>query len=71
MMPLQFSNPAGLSVFATVFPGSNNCTGFQPISAALRIACAANFGIEKLQKRSASENLRLTICESTVGSLVS
>src|SRR5713226_3708576 len=71
-MPLEFSNPAGcnapLIVVATLF---RKCTGFQPISAALRIAYAAYFAIVTLRNTSAPEDLRLTICESTVGSVVS
>src|SRR5229473_5978190 len=71
-IPLAFSSPAGFSAIpievATLF---RMCTGFQPISAALRIACAAYFEIVTLKNRSAPEDLRLTICESTVGSVVS
>ena len=39
-------------------------------AAALRIACAANFGTEKIRSTSAPEAFSDTICESTVGSLV-
>ena len=47
------------------------CSGFQPISATLRIACAANFGVATLKKMSAPEAFSLMICGSTVGSEVS
>ena len=47
------------------------CSGFQPISAALRIACAANFGIATLKNTSAPDAFSSTICESMVGSVVS
>ena len=45
--------------------------GFQPISATLRIACAANFGVPATSSASAPELFRFTTCESTVGSVIS
>src|SRR5207253_1941524 len=63
------SRPAGLSTEPTEFDTLlSRCTGFQPISCAFLIACAANFGVVTLKKTSAPEFFRLTICESTVGS---
>ncbi|MNG24016.1 hypothetical protein D3C84_1086910 [compost metagenome] len=47
------------------------CVGFQPMSAALRIACAANLGVVMLKKVSAPEAFRLTIWLSMVGSVTS
>ena len=41
------------------------------MSKALRIACAANFGVVMLTNTSAPEPCSWTICESTVGSLTS
>src|SRR5688572_8967565 len=70
--PWLFSMPAGFRVEATedetLF---RYCTGFQPMSAALRIACAANFGMEMLKKTLAPESLSWMIWLSTVGSVVS
>src|SRR3954468_5656489 len=69
---LEASNPAGFSTEPTEFDTLlSRCTGFQPISCAFLIACAANFGVVTLKKTSAPEAFRLMICESTVGSLVS
>jgi hypothetical protein len=45
------------------------CTGFQSISAALRIARAANLGAETLKKTLAPESLSWMIWLSTVGSV--
>src|ERR1041384_3242842 len=68
-MPLDASSPAGLSTEPTEFDTLfRRCTGFQPISAAFLIACAANFGVVTLKNTSAPEPLSETICESTVGS---
>jgi len=47
------------------------CSGCQPMSNVLRIAWAANFGVVTLKNTSAPEPLRLTICESMVGSVTS
>src|SRR5262249_32902343 len=61
--------PAGLSTEPTEFDTlANMCTGLQFSSAALRIACAANFGADSLKKTSAPVDLSVTISESTVGS---
>jgi hypothetical protein len=45
--------------------------GFQPISAAFLIACAANFGVVMLKKVSAPEAFSDTIWLSMVGSVTS
>src|SRR5215469_3099267 len=71
-MSLQFSKPAGFSVPATELPMPLKiCSGFHSISAALRVACAANFAMAVLMKTSQFADFILTICESTVGSVVS
>src|SRR5215470_2621955 len=68
-MPLEASRPAGLSTDPTEFDTLfRRCTGFQPISCAFLIACAANFGVVTLKNTSAPEFFRDTIWESTVGS---
>ena len=72
-MPLAFSSPAGLSTEPTECETLlRMCTGFQPISAALRIACAANFGVVTLKKTSAPEAFSLMIwrIDRRVGDLV-
>ena len=72
MMSLAFSMPAGLSTEPTELDTLlSRCNGFQPISAALRMACAANFGVVTLKNTSAPEAFRLMTWESTVGSDVS
>ena len=45
--------------------------GLQPISKALRIDCAANFGVAAITNTSAPEAFSLTIWESMVGSEIS
>ena len=47
------------------------CAGFQSISAALRIAWAANFGVAMLKKTLAPVSLSWMIWLSTVGSVTS
>ncbi len=49
----------------------SSSSGFQPISDALRIVWAANFGVPATKRASAPELFRFTICESTVGSAIS
>src|SRR5258708_4112324 len=72
MMPWQLSKPAGFIVEATEAETLlRYCTGFQPRSPALRIACAANLGMAMLKKTLAPESLSWMTCESTVGSVVS
>src|SRR5688572_13110812 len=72
MIPTDLSRPAGVSTEPTeddtLF---SRCTGFQPMSCALRIACAANLGVEMLKNTSAPLLCSCTICESTVGSVTS
>src|SRR5215467_14178334 len=71
-IPLALSKPAGLSTAPTeretLF---SRWTGFQPISAAFLMACAANFGDVTSKKTSAPDAFNVTIWESTVGSLTS
>src|SRR5258708_17993341 len=70
--PTDLSRPAGFSVPAIELDGKSMITvGFQPISDALRIACAANFGVPAIKNASAPELFKLTTCESTVGSVTS
>src|SRR5882757_7508 len=53
MMSLAFSRPAGLRTFSTESEmPTRMCNGFHPISAALRIAIAANFGVVRFTKTS-------------------
>src|SRR4029453_16192732 len=72
MTPCTLSKPAGFIAAVTdeetLF---RYCTGFQPISTALRMDCAANFGIDILKKTLAPESLSWIVCESTVGSVTS
>ena len=72
MTPCTFSKPAGFIVVVT-WPETlfRYCTGFQPISAALRMDCAANFGIEMLKKTLAPESFIWITWLSTVGSVTS
>src|SRR6185436_5511515 len=71
MMPTDLSRPAGVSTEPTerdtLF---SRCSGFQPESCAVRIACAANFGVVILKNTFAPDALSCSTCESTVGSLV-
>jgi hypothetical protein len=70
MMPCAFSKPAGFSTEATEAETLvMYCAGFQSISAALRIAWAANLGVETLKKTLAPESLSWMIWLSTVGSV--
>ena len=70
--PLEASRPAGLSTVPseldTLF---RKCSGFQPMSCDFLMAWTANFGIVMLKKTLAPLFLRLTICESIVGSVTS
>ena len=70
--PFEASVPAGIITAAseveTLF---SRCTGFQPMSCDFLIACTANFGVVMLKNTFAPLFLRLTICESTVGSVTS
>ena len=71
-MPWLASKPAGFMTEATEAETLlRYCTGFQPMSAALRIACAANFGVEMLKKTLAPESLSWITWLSTVGSVTS
>ena len=71
-MPTAFSGPAGciteLIQMATL---ERKNIGFQPMSCALRMACAANFGVAARMKVLAPAPCRVAICESTVGSVTS
>src|SRR6266849_4984221 len=70
--PTDLSRPAGFRVPATELEGKLMISvGFQPISAALRIACAANFGVPATNSAPAPELFNVTTCESTVGSVTS
>ena len=60
MMPCAFSKPAGLITLPIEAETLlRKCSGFQPISAIFLIACAANFGVVKLKKTSAPDDLQL------------
>ena len=60
MMPCEFSKPAGSITPPTDAETLERmCTGFQSISAAFLIACAANFGVVMLMKTSAPDGLQL------------
>ena len=64
--------PAGLSVPATDDDGKfMMIVAFQPVSAARRIACAANFGVPAMNSAWAPELFNPTTWESTVGSVTS
>src|SRR5258708_3620750 len=70
--PMEFSSPAGFSVPATELDGKLIISvGFQPISAALRMACAANFGVPATSSAAAPELFSDTTWESLVGSVTS
>ena len=72
MIPLEASMPAGRMTMPIEAAGlSMNCSGFQPSSWALRIACTANFGVVMLRKTLALVEARSMICESTVASVTS
>lgn len=71
-MPIPASSPAGsITVDTQTATLDRNVIGRQPISKALRIDCAANFGVAAITKTSAPEAFSLTICESMVGSWIS
>src|SRR5713226_2894379 len=67
MMSLAFSRRAGFktALIDCEFP-CRICTGFQPISAAFLMACAANFAEAKSTKMFAPENFSFTNSESIV-----
>src|SRR6266481_2026793 len=71
-IPMALSAPAGKMVedteLETKFIKNN---GFQPISFAFLIACAANFGVPATRKASAPAAFKFTTCESMVGSVTS
>src|SRR5215471_19539547 len=72
MRPREASRPAGFNTAPTEADTLlRRWTGFQPMSAAFLIAWAANFGVVTLKKTLAPLFFRLTICESTVGSVTS
>src|SRR5690348_15850439 len=72
MTPTAVSSPAGLITAATETDTLlKKNSGFQPISATLRMACAAGFGPAAAISVSALAPCSVTICESTVGSLAS
>src|SRR6266403_774395 len=72
MTPTEFSRPAGLSVPATDDDGKfMMIVAFQPVSAARRIACAANFGVPAMNSAWAPELFNPTTWESIVGSVTS
>ncbi len=72
MSPWEASRPAGFSTepteAETLF---RKWVGRHPISKAFLMAWAANLGVVTLKKTLAPLFLRLTICESTVGSVTS
>src|ERR1051326_6927620 len=68
-IPTARSAPAGTMVEDTELETKlirNN--GFQPISLAFLIACAANFGVPATRKASAPAAFKLTTWEAMVGS---
>src|SRR5215470_11946792 len=70
--PFEASRPAGFRTAPTEDETLlRRWTGFQPMSAAFLIAWAANFGVVTLKNTLAPLFFRLTICESTVGSVTS
>ena len=72
MTPCAASRPAGSITAAveceTLF---RKCTGFQPISCALRMAWAAAFGVATFRNASAPDAFAATIWLSTVASVTS
>ena len=71
-MPVPASTPAGsITVEIQTATLDRKVIGRQPISNALRIDCAANFGVAAITNTSAPEAFSLTICESMVGSVIS
>ena len=72
MIPWLFSRPAGFITEPTEADTLlRYCAGFQPMSAALRIAWAAAFGVAMLKKTLAPESLSWMTWLSTVGSVTS
>src|SRR5262245_20405610 len=72
MIPTAFSGPAGTMVDDTELDTKLiRNSGFQPISSAFLIACAANFGVPATRNASAPAAFRDTTCESIVGSVTS
>jgi hypothetical protein len=71
-MPVPASIPAGsITVDIQTATLDRNVIGRQPISNALRIDCAANFGVAAITNTSAPEAFSLTTWESMVGSEIS
>src|SRR3954471_449612 len=71
-MPWPFSYPAGFITLPTDTDTLvRNWIGFHLSSPAFLMDCAANFGVEMLMRMSGLAALSCTICESTVGELVS
>src|ERR1019366_6566171 len=72
MMPCPFSYPAGFMTVPVEAPTLLRMnSGFHPNSATFLIDWAANLGVVMLTKISAPFDFRVTIDESTVGSVVS
>src|SRR5277367_3009594 len=72
VIPWLLSRPAGFRTDATEAETLlRYCAGFQPSSPALRIAWAANFGVETLKNTFAPESFNSMIWLSTVGSVTS
>jgi hypothetical protein len=72
MMPTDLSMPAGFRTAPIeVDTNARNCWGRHPMSLALRIAWAANFGEPPLRKTFAPDACKVMICESTVASVSS
>ena len=70
--PVEFSRPAGSRtplMDADTF--EMMVVGFQPISATLRMACAANLGVAATSSTSAPLFFSSRICVSMVGEVVS
>ena len=71
-MPMPASGPAGcITVEIHTATLERKIIGRQPISWALRIDCAANFGVAAITNTSAPDAFSLTIWESMVGSEIS
>ena len=71
-MPVPASTPAGsITVDIHTATLERNVIGRQPISYALRIDYAANFGVAAITNTSAPEAFSFTIWESMVGSEIS
>ena len=71
-MPIAFCGPAGLMTDPTEIDTLViKCSGFQFMSAILRIICAANLGDRRGQDTSAAGRLQADRLLSIVGSVVS